>query len=153
MTANRLWQYALTVYEQPRVRTSCLALQDQQGVNVCVILTVAWLAALGRRCTPEVLNVLLSGAEPWDAVLQPLREARRALRGQSEMLYVRAKHLELAVERQLLAVLAYRVEADQLPALPPAQAFDENLALLAAQYGSVPDRDPHWQQLKQALAE
>lgn len=150
MKADGLWQYALTVYARPQVSATCLALQDGQGVNVCVLLTVTWLAEQGRDCQPA-LPGLLSCAASWDAAILPLRTARRALRSRSEMLYTRAKQLELAAERQLLAALATRVEPASLPALPPSQALKTNLGALAAHYGVDIASDADWQRLRKAL--
>lgn len=152
MTADRLWQYALTAYGRPGVRRSCLALQDEAGVNVCLVLTAAWLASLGRCCDDETLDRLLDVAESWESVLRPLRQARRALRSRSEMLYARARQLELAVERQLLAALAQRISESQLPAMAPSRALADNLQRLAAHCESTPDQEELWQQLVQALA-
>lgn len=147
-----LWPYAVKIYTQPRVSDCCIALQDRLGVNVCLVLAMIWLAARGRCCTTASTEILAQCAADWDAVLAPLRIARRALRQRSASLYAEAGQLELAVERQLLLALEGFIDAMALPSESPSRALTGNLAELMARGPVDADARALWGALQQAVA-
>ena len=103
-----LWRFSLEVYRRPGVANACIALQDEHGVDVNVLLCLLWLAAAGRRVSPAEVRAIDAGVAQWrDAVVVPLRALRRGLRtppplsdpGATEALRERVKAVELEAER------------------------------------------------------
>jgi uncharacterized protein (TIGR02444 family) len=112
---EELWKFSLDFYARPGVEAACLALQDQHGRDVNIMLYLCWLglSARGRIDDGGVARAEETMA-PWRrAAIEPLRAARRALdpaeRDGVAALYEAAKAIELAAERmgqQRLAELA-----------------------------------------------
>lgn len=99
---NPLWEFSLATYRVAGVAESCLALQDQIGLDVNQLLYAAWLAR-NNQCLSEAHLAELDGlvAEWRAAVIQPLRGLRRQLQGYSQATSVREelKALELKAEQ------------------------------------------------------
>jgi uncharacterized protein (TIGR02444 family) len=77
--ASPFWRFSLGVYRRPGVPDACLALQDEGGADVNVVLFLLWLAMRGRATSPSDIDEILECVEPWRRrVVAPLREARRA---------------------------------------------------------------------------
>jgi uncharacterized protein (TIGR02444 family) len=99
------WDFSLTLYGRPGVAPACLALQDRFGADVNLLLLGFWRA---HRRFPGWAESEIARAEaaagPVNAVLRPLRQARRALDSLREdepaaaALYADAKALELKLE-------------------------------------------------------
>jgi uncharacterized protein (TIGR02444 family) len=76
---NAFWEFSLHVYGDPIVRTSCLALQDEAGADVNVILLLLYAATRRVALTSvEVARIDGSCAKWRETVIRPLRGARRA---------------------------------------------------------------------------
>ncbi|HJT08189.1 MAG TPA: TIGR02444 family protein [Stellaceae bacterium] len=113
--AEELWKFSLDFYAEPGVEAACLALQDQHGRDVNIMLYLCWLGLTARgRIDGAGLARAEEAMGPWRrAAIEPLRKARRDL-NQAERqgvaaLYEAAKAIELAAERmgqQQLAALA-----------------------------------------------
>ncbi|MGI4837219.1 MAG: TIGR02444 family protein [Janthinobacterium lividum] len=108
-----LWTFAVSLYQCPGVTEDCLALQDDLGANVCLLLCGAWLERRSVACTPERLAMLETLAQEWSAaVVEPLRGLRRrwreVARHDSQLAQLRetVKGLELQAEKILLERLA-----------------------------------------------
>lgn len=81
-TDNPFWQFSLRVYAAPGVAGECLEIQDRLGVDVNILLYVAWLGAT-RGVTLDHADIARIGnaAADWSAdVVQPLRAVRRKLK-------------------------------------------------------------------------
>lgn len=112
---EEFWKFSLDFYARPGVEAACLALQDEHGRDVNIMLYLCWLGLSARG---RIDGHGLAGAEetmaPWRrAALEPLRAARRGLdpaeRDGVAALYAAAKAIEFAAERigqQQLAALA-----------------------------------------------
>lgn len=109
-----LWDFALRVYAQPGVEPACLALQDEQGADVCLLLWCLWLERGGCELTAEGLQQAQGAIAPWVAqAVLPLRALRRQLKArygtadaELEQLRLGIKQAELLAERQVLRQLA-----------------------------------------------
>lgn len=106
-----LWTFALRLYAEPGVEPACLRLQEE-GADVCLLLTACWLGRRGIIVDSAHLDVLREVCEPWqEQVVKPLRFLRqnwRALAQDDEALAgmrEQIKALELEAERKLLARL------------------------------------------------
>ena len=79
--SNPFWEFSLAHYALDGVPQACLALQDEFGLDVNVLLYGAWLAAMDRCLTLEHLEDMERHIAPWrDRVVQPLRALRRQWR-------------------------------------------------------------------------
>ena len=130
MARARLADWAQAAYAAPGVADLCLALQDEHGQSVCLLLWAAWAGATDR---PVDQLGAASLARTWEAnVVGPLRAARRGLKAAPGLtdadraaLRARVRADELAAEWALLAALE---------ALAPGsgQATDPLEAMIAA---------------------
>lgn len=76
-----LWAFSLRFYAQPGVEPACLALQDEHGVDVNVLLFLLWLALRGAKISKPQLEAILQASAPWQReVVAPLRRLRRRLK-------------------------------------------------------------------------
>ncbi|WP_271409741.1 TIGR02444 family protein [Pseudomonas sp. Q1-7] len=124
-----LWTFALRLYAEPGVEQACLRLQDQ-GADVCLLLTACWLGRRGMTVDAARLDTLKRVCEPWQTeVVEPLRALRRnwsaqarddpALAGLREQI----KALELEAERKLLARLEVTADGWDAGGLEQVEAW------------------------------
>ena len=74
-----LWDFAVAIYRRPGVEGACLALQDDHGQCVPLLLWRLW--ALDRPIDPIGLRRAVELARTWEtSVVAPLRSVRRGLR-------------------------------------------------------------------------
>src|SRR5258708_469334 len=102
------WRFSLRTYRQPGVADACIALQDECGVDVNVLLFFLWLAA-DKKLVPALnARAVCEQAALWhDDVVLPLRTLRRKLKAGStlvahntaELFRTRIKAVELEAER------------------------------------------------------
>ncbi|WP_300574467.1 TIGR02444 family protein [Phenylobacterium sp.] len=102
-----LWNWAVDTYGRAGVAQAALALQDDHGQNVPLLL---W-AAFARTTDPQALAAAAALARTWETTaILPLRQVRRALKEPlsptpdeaREALRAQVKAAELAAERGLL---------------------------------------------------
>jgi uncharacterized protein (TIGR02444 family) len=100
------WRFSLAVYAAPGVAPECLALQDDQGIDVNVLLFCAWCGSTRRVLTEGDLATIESAIQPWrDAVIAPLRAVRRSIKTVPD-----AAQDTVAALRQDVAALELRAE-------------------------------------------
>jgi uncharacterized protein (TIGR02444 family) len=106
--ATPFWRFSLALYGRPGVPPACLAMQDEAGVDVNVLLFVLYLADRGRRLAATDVARIAAMTAAWRAdVVRPLRGVRRALKDHpapfggptAEALRARVKRIELEAER------------------------------------------------------
>lgn len=110
-----LTAWALDGYRQPGVMPALLALQDEFGLDVLLLLNTAWLWSRGCSLPVGALGGLLARHSPWQAqVVMPLREVRRKLKpdAAAQELYQQVKAVEL--EAELLQLGRLQVWAEEL---------------------------------------
>jgi uncharacterized protein (TIGR02444 family) len=79
--ASPFWRFSLDLYADQAVGGACIALQDEAGVDVNVLLYVLWAASRGRRLAESEVREIVAAVEDWrTGVVVPLRTARRRLR-------------------------------------------------------------------------
>ncbi len=144
---SAFWVFSQDHYGRPGVAEACLALQDRRGLDVNILLFCCWAGLRGQALTAGELGERIDALRPWQAhVVQPLRAARRWLKGQqtapaqaAEALRQAIKAQELEAERleQLILAEASRVgEARGSPALAVA-----NLGAYLSALNLVPGDD------------
>ena len=102
------WRFSLHFYRQPGVADACIALQEQSGVDVNLLMYLLWQAGQRRSFSPDEVAWLESKIGPWrESAVVPLRAVRRALKeppslmpaGTAEAFRTRVKAVELEAER------------------------------------------------------
>jgi uncharacterized protein (TIGR02444 family) len=105
---SAFWRFSLRFYALPEVAAACLALQDEAGVDVNLLLFLLFLADGGRAVTRDDVARLDAEIAPWRTeVVEPLRALRRRLKtgigqvlpAQGEGLRTMVKKVELEAER------------------------------------------------------
>jgi uncharacterized protein (TIGR02444 family) len=134
------WALALAIYARPGVAEACLALQNEAGVDVMMLLMVAFAAVRHRiLLTPDEIKALDQSCRPWrEQIVWPLRAIRSGLKSgpspapssETEQFRSKIKAVELAAER-----LENRCLADSLPLRPGLDAV--NPQQLRAVLGNV----------------
>ena len=102
------WRFSLRFYRQPKVADACIALQEEAGVDVNLLLFLLWHATLMRALSAAEVEALEGKIGPWrDATVVPLRAIRRALKSppalvagaSAELFRTKIKAVELEAER------------------------------------------------------
>ena len=140
------WDFSLALYTRPGVEAACLDLQETHRLDVNLVLLAAWLAQDGRCLAPPLAARMRELGDGYQArVMQPLREARRALKAHDpgadlDPLRADCRRALLAVELDLerleqlqLATLAAGAGNDATS--PPEALLQRNLEVL------YPDRE------------
>jgi uncharacterized protein (TIGR02444 family) len=103
-----LWRFSLHFYRQAGVSDACIALQDECGVDVNLLLFLLWLAAGRRQLAVADVKRLDEAVRGWrDLTIVPIRDARRKLKGaatlvesqKQEAFRTKIKAVELEAER------------------------------------------------------
>jgi uncharacterized protein (TIGR02444 family) len=118
-----LWNWAVETYARPGVKDALLALQDEHGVDVPLLLWRLWLAERGLEPEFLALQTALALSEEWTAgVVEPLRVARTTLKAPPPGVPAEAA-LEL---RRAVLEIEIRAEKLQLETLEtlPARSVD-----------------------------
>jgi uncharacterized protein (TIGR02444 family) len=133
--SGALWSFATQFYVRPEVERTLLQLQDEDGLDIPLLITLLYAGRQGLVFSNDELQTVLAMAEIWQSrVIAPLRDARRALRAlgstppdpAQETLRTQTKSAELAAERFVL----HRLEEllpKQAP-IGPGAAIEANLA-------------------------
>jgi uncharacterized protein (TIGR02444 family) len=137
-TGSPFWRFSLQFYRRPGVAEACIALQEESGVDVNLLLFLLWHAAQGRALSGAEIESLEGRIAPWrqDTVV-PLRAIRRALKsppvllevGAAEAFRTRIKAVELEAER-LQQEAMYELARERLlgqPASSAAEAARQNV--------------------------
>ena len=78
---NPFWAFSLELYADGEVETACLALQDEFGLDVNLLLLCCWLGRHGVLLDPKGLQTLRDQSKAWRSeVVSPLRELRQRLK-------------------------------------------------------------------------
>jgi uncharacterized protein (TIGR02444 family) len=102
---NPLWDYSVAIYGRPGVEDACLALQDQAGADVGMMLFLCWIAQSGRgRMTRAEVQKAMAVVAVWRVqVLAPLRRVRRRVKANGTSgepaLHKKLLEVELDAER------------------------------------------------------
>jgi uncharacterized protein (TIGR02444 family) len=108
---NPLWQYACQVYSQAGMEVALLALQDDHGADINLILQALWLASEGQEWTKACIPT--DYAKWMEEQVLPLRQMRRSMKAewvekrgpQYDGFRQQVKKLELKAEQYALGML------------------------------------------------
>jgi uncharacterized protein (TIGR02444 family) len=107
-TQTPLWRFSLHFYRLDGVSDACIALQDEYGVDVNLLLFLFWLAAGRRQLSVADVKRLDDAVRGWrDLTIVPIRDTRRKLKGaatlveaqKQEAFRTKIKAVELEAER------------------------------------------------------
>lgn len=136
------WRFSLQFYRLPKVADACIAVQEDAGVDVNLLLFLLWHARQRRRLSKADVAALEAKIAPWrDATVIPLRSVRRALKSPpalveastAEAFRNRIKAVELEAERlqqeamYALAPLGAEVASPDEAARANIAAYEEML--------------------------
>jgi uncharacterized protein (TIGR02444 family) len=102
------WRFSLHFYRQPKVADTCIALQEEAGVDVNLLLFLLWQATRKRALTTAEVAEIERRVCVWrDMTVIPLRTLRRALKSPpplvagaaAELFRTKVKAVELEAER------------------------------------------------------
>ncbi len=111
---SEFWDWAVEAYGRDGVAEACLALQDDHGQCVPLLLWAAWRGMTGARISDDVGTRAVAMARAWsDGVTAPLRSVRRRMKtplseGDDAVrlaLRDKVKAIELEAERALMQLL------------------------------------------------
>jgi uncharacterized protein (TIGR02444 family) len=141
------WRFSLGFYRRPGVADACIALQEEAGVDVNLLLFLLWHATLRRQLSCEEVKGLDQYVAPWrNVTVIPLRGVRRALKSPpalvppatAEAFRTRIKAVELEAERlqqeamhalALTAALGQEVDSTQEAARANVEAYAAMLSV------------------------
>ncbi len=79
------WRFSLRVYGQADVAEACLALQNDYGLDVNLLLYCCWLGTHGTQLDDAAFARAMAFAGPWsEHVVRPLRHARTWMKHDSD---------------------------------------------------------------------
>jgi len=102
------WRFSLHFYRQAGVAEACIALQDECGVDVNLLLFLLWLAAGRRQLSAANVKDLDAAVRDWrQLTIVPIRDVRRKLKdgatqieaNKQESFRTKIKAIELEAER------------------------------------------------------
>ena len=132
-TETPFWRFSLHFYRQAGVSDACIALQDDCGIDVNLLLFLFWLAAGSRQLARDDVKILDDKVRDWrNLTIIPIRDARRKLKGattlvapgKQEAFRTKVKAIELDAERLQQEALYDFTKSGPLgtQASPPAAA-------------------------------
>jgi uncharacterized protein (TIGR02444 family) len=132
-----LWRFSLRFYRRTGIADAAIALQDECGIDVNLLLFLLWLAAEGRLLSAAEVKQLDDEISAWrDLAIVPLRGLRRELKAMpgridgaaQEAFRSKIKAAELEAERlEQNALYAFAQAAPLGGAAAPAAAARANV--------------------------
>ena len=124
----------------------CIALQDECGADVNLLLLLLWLGCAGRQLSPTELHGIEERSRVWaQSVVSPLRAVRRALKSRNPLIEpevtepfrTKIKAVELEAERLQQEALYHVAQNPDLGFLAPSAeaAIKANIALYESLVG------------------
>ncbi len=142
------WRFSLRVYRASGIQEACLALQEDCGADVNLLLLCGWAGQDGRSLDKRRLSQAMACVGEWQSdVIAPVRKARRAIKrnpprdaaaAQALRKQILALELELEyIEQSMLADLAAQWPAP-LRRVAPREAIEANLLRYLGLLGHTP---------------
>jgi uncharacterized protein (TIGR02444 family) len=131
------WRFSVDFYSVPQVAAACLALQDEAGADVNIVMFLLWHASRKRTFSPTDAADLERRIGDWrNHIVAPLRTVRRVLKSPpalidpdaAEKFRTKVKGIELEAEK---------IQQAALYALAPALTLTEADSPLEAARASL----------------
>jgi len=76
-----IWDFVLNYYGRKGVSEALIGLQDNQGIDVNMLLFLAWMAARGKCLAADDVKFVSTTSHAWQrSVVVPIRTVRRLLK-------------------------------------------------------------------------
>ena len=145
---STFWQFSLRFYRRPEIPPLCIALQDEQGIDINLLFFILHLSFNQRQLTTEDVQRIDASIRDWRMkVVQPLRALRRELKPgiapiaaqHSEALRNAIKRDELQAERLQQEALERNFPPNSIGTTATASAAAQaNIAAYSAIIGTLP---------------
>lgn len=125
------WQFSCDLYARQGVEEALLALQDEDGLDVPILLFCIYAAARGVALSDGLQAEMTVIGKAWgEEVIAPLRAARRGLKrvAPESALRTEVKRLELDAEQAMHVALEALLPANGAAAGEARMLAQENLA-------------------------
>ena len=85
---NPFWAFSIKFYGESEVSSSCLALQDNVGADINILLYCCWIASQGAlKIKAAEFVEIISVVQPWQSrVIGRLRDIRRSMKQDKELI-------------------------------------------------------------------
>ena len=131
------WRFSLHFYRQPGVSDACIALQDDRGVDVNLLLFLFWLADDGQLLSTDEVKKLDDAVRNWrNLTIVPIRDARRKLKG-TKTLVESAKQEAFRNKVKAVELEAERLQQEALYAFTQSGPLGKHAGPAAAARGNV----------------
>lgn len=151
------WQFSVHHYAVDGVASACLALQEQCGIDVNLLLFCCYGGRQGKVFTTEQIDQCRTVVDPWHSeIAKGLRAVRQRLKSgfdfvqknQTEPLRQKILGMELEAEKIEQVLLAEAVPIDvrsDIPSGKAKRAAAANIALYfeQADIKNAPEQDQH----------
>ena len=114
------WDFSVRTYRQRGVADACIALQDERGVDVNLLLFCLWTGATRGPFDDQIFESALTFSRLWsDNVVAALRDVRRWMKvdGCSDTIVATDRCMSLRDEVKQVEFKAERLQEDTLEAL------------------------------------
>lgn len=152
MNQESLWQFALAAYGRDGMESVCLALQDQQGININVLLWSLWLDHNAVGFDRGFWQQSVQAINAVHARVVRVRSLRRWIPKRRGLLWLRnpVKAWELRLEKSELMQLQNLTDTQGAQLQTKASGCDKYLPLCLA---DVRNREDWLRQIRSALEE
>jgi len=149
---DSFWEFSLRLYSQPGVPPACLALQDEGGADVNLVLFLLYLADRGRLLDDAAVAALDEATRDWrEQVVKPIRGVRRLLKGDIGA-FSHATTSTLRADVKRIELESEKLQQFTLESLAPPESAGEaarsrrhaaatHLASYASRCGNWPEDD------------
>jgi uncharacterized protein (TIGR02444 family) len=150
---NSLWDFALVFYARPGVSQCLLRLQDEVGMDVCVLLWRLWLNGYGLAPTEKAEKALAEVVAWQRDYTWPLRDRRRWLKPAAgdDPALARLRHTLKEAELMAEKVALERLEALSRQAGYVREALPNEAHPLADTQEQARDLTALWAQSREPL--
>ena len=124
-SGSPFWRFSLRFYREPAVADACIALQEEAGIDVNLLLFLLWHATRARVLSKKEVEELETAIAPWrDATVIPLRGVRRALKSPPDLV-TRPAAEQLRTKIKAAELEAERLQQEAMYALAQVRPFGE----------------------------
>jgi uncharacterized protein (TIGR02444 family) len=124
-SGSPFWRFSLRFYREPAVADACIALQEEAGIDVNLLLFLLWHATRARVLSKKEVEELETAIAPWrDATVIPLRGVRRALKSPPDLV-TRPAAEQFRTKIKAAELEAERLQQEAMYALAQVRPFGE----------------------------
>lgn len=111
LSASQFWQYSTALYADNSVKQNCLALQEDFGLNVNVLLLCSYCNSRGEVYSEDSFQQLNLAIKASEDLLTQHRNIRKAAKEHHPQQYKLLLEEELEMERQQQSILLHQINS------------------------------------------